>query len=137
MHTQPARRILLVDDEIYFGEILQILLERGGHTVHHFVRARLSDSGAVLLMNIDGKETRLDSGAYDIAFVDGRIKGSQLNGWELTPYLVQAGLPVLAMSGAESINKQLTAAGARQAIRKDLLWDRLRDGSVDFGSLAG
>ena len=52
-----------------------------------------------------------------------------MNGWDITPYMVRLGLPVVAMSGADSLNEQMLQAGATTAVRKDLLWSKLRDGT--------
>lgn len=124
-----GKKILLLDDELAFGEIFQIMLERSGNELTHFVRVRV-DAGKVIMMNPDGKETTLAQGDFDVALLDGRIKGGNMNGWDITPYLVLLGLPVIAMSGADSLNDQMLKAGATTAVRKDLLWDKLRDGSL-------
>lgn len=126
-----GKKILLLDDELAFGEIFQIMLERSGNELTHFVRVRV-DAGKVIMMNPDGKETTLAQGDFDVALLDGRIKGGNMNGWDITPYLVLLGLPVIAMSGADSLNDQMLKAGATTAVRKDLLWDKLRDGSLSI-----
>jgi hypothetical protein len=81
----------------------------------------------VILMAPDGKETALDPSCFDFALVDGRIKGGNMNGWDLAPHLVRLGLPFVAISGADSLNEQMVKAGAASAVRKDLLWTQLRD----------
>ena len=128
MELMTGKKILLLDDEFYFGEILQILLERSGNQLTHFVRARV-DGNAVVFMDPSGKETTIDPSCFDFALLDGRIKGGTMNGWDITPHMVRLGLPVVAISGADSLNEQMLKAGARMAVRKDLLWNALRDGS--------
>ncbi len=126
-----GKKVLLLDDEFYFGEILQIHFERLGAELVHFVRVRVEGDN-VILMNPTGTESTLSAGTFDFALLDGRIKGGNMNGWDITPYLVRLGLPVVAMSGADSLNEQMLKAGARAAVRKDLLWDRLRDGTFTY-----
>ena len=126
-----GKKILLLDDEFSFGEILQIVLEDMGNQLTHFCRVRVAD-GQVVLMNPTGKESVLSKGEYDFALVDGRIKGGNMNGWDITPHMVRLGLPVVAVSGADSLNKQMLAAGAKLAVRKDLLYERLRNGALEI-----
>jgi hypothetical protein len=126
-----GKKILLLDDELSFGEVLQIALERTANQVTHFVRVRVKDDD-IILMDPDGKETTLDPSCFDFALVDGRIKGGTMNGWELAPYLVRSGLPFVAISGADSLNEQMVKAGAKLAVRKDLLWNAFRDGTFQF-----
>lgn len=123
-----GKKVLLLDDEFYFGEILQMAFERLGAELVHFVRVRVEGDN-VILMNPTGQETRLAQGDFDFALLDGRIKGGNMNGWDITPYMVRLGLPVVAMSGADSLNDQMLQAGATSAVRKDLLWSKLRDGT--------
>lgn len=123
-----GKKVLLLDDEFYFGEILQMAFERLGCELVHFVRVRVEGDN-VILMNPTGQETRLNKGDFDFALLDGRIKGGNMNGWDITPYMVRLGLPVVAMSGADSLNEQMLQAGATTAVRKDLLWSKLRDGT--------
>lgn len=124
-----GKKVLLLDDEFYFGEILQILIDRLGGELVHFVRVRV-EGDKVILMNPAGTESTLTKGEYDLALLDGRIKGGNMNGWDITPYLVRLGLPVVAISGADSLNEQMLKAGATAAVRKDLLWDKLRHGTL-------
>ncbi len=123
-----GKKVLLLDDEFYFGEILQMAFERLGCELVHFVRVRVEGDN-VILMNPTGQETRLNQADFDFALLDGRIKGGNMNGWDITPYMVRLGLPVVAMSGADSLNEQMLQAGATTAVRKDLLWSKLRDGT--------
>lgn len=120
------RKILVVEDDLTLGEILAEGFERCGYSASWFVRARIAD-GKVILMNPDGKESTLDAASYDVAFVDYRLKGSPLDGTDLTPYLVAAGLPVVAMSGLDTFNQQMIGLGARASfVKEDLAFKLLR-----------
>lgn len=123
-----GKKILFLDDELSMGEIMQLTAERHGAELTHFARARIHDDKLVL-MSPEGKETVLATGDFDFALVDGRIKGGSVHGWDVTPYMVKLGLPVVAVSGADSINEQMIAVGATKAVRKDKLWDAFRDGT--------
>jgi CheY-like chemotaxis protein len=122
-----GKKVLLLDDECSFGEIFQIMFDRLGAELVHFARVRVEGDN-VILMNPTGKESTLNRGDFDFALLDGRIKGGNMNGWDVTPYMVRLGLPVVAISGADSLNEQMLQAGATAAVRKDLLWSQLRDG---------
>jgi hypothetical protein len=128
-----GKKILLIDDELSFGEIFSILLERENNQLTHFVRVRVQGDD-VILMAPDGKETSLDPTCFDFALVDGRIKGGNMNGWDLAPHLVRLGLPFVAISGADSLNDQMIKAGATSAVRKDLLWTQFRDGTFQLSA---
>ena len=114
-------QILLIDDDIVLGELIADRLWRLGFAVDWFVRAARTNR-TVVLTDPDGKLVTLSCQPYDVALVDGRLKGSPLDGWELTPVLVKMGLPVVALSGLEVFNREMIAAGASGGIVKDQLW---------------
>lgn len=100
--------------------------ERCGHSPTWFVRARVAE-GVIILMNPDGKESSLDAASYDVAFVDYRLKGSPLDGTDLTPLIARSGLPVVAMSGLETYNQRMIGLGARASfVKEDLAFKLLR-----------
>ncbi len=113
-------RVLLIEDELFLGEIMSEVLTDRGFAVRWFVRARCTN-GVVVLMDADGIEVVLDGDSYDVALVDGQLKNSALNGWDLTPWLVKMKLPVIATSGDPDVNKSMIKAGASATIRKDYI----------------
>jgi DNA-binding response OmpR family regulator len=113
--------VLLIDDDIVLGELIVDNLSRLGFEVSWSVRAACTN-GTVFLTDLDGKVSSLDCHRYDVALVDGRLKGSPLDGWELTPVLVKMGLPVVALSGLSVFNQDMIAVGASAGIIKDRLW---------------
>lgn len=113
----PCQKILLVEDDLVWGELLHSSLQRAGYHASWFVRARFSDA-SVILMYADGRECVLNAGDFEIAIVDGRLKGSPIDGWDLTPTLVAAGLPVIAASGDPWINERMIEAGAFRCLAK-------------------
>lgn len=115
------RRVLVVEDDLFMGETIVEGFGRLGHSASWFVRARLGGDGAIILMDADGKESTLDAASYDVAFIDYRLKGSPIDGTDLTPHVVAAGLPVVAMSGLDTYNQQMIQLGARASCVKDEL----------------
>ena len=90
----PSQHILLVEDDLTLGELFMTVLERTGHGVTWFVLARTSEEGLVL-MDADGIESLLKPVSYELALVDYRLKGSAIDGPEVTSHLVAVGLPVV------------------------------------------
>lgn len=128
--TSPARKVLLIEDDLSLGELLVLCLTRHSNvTVSWFVRARLSaESQDLVLMDADGKEVVFNAQSlvsdFDLAFVDYRLKMSTLSGIEVTRKLASAKLKVIASSGLFSLNDELIAAGASWAIDKDKIMGR-------------
>lgn len=116
-----TQKLLLVEDDLTIGELLLSVFDKTGHGVTWFVRARIQD-GSLVLMNADGKETVFKPENYEIALVDYRLKGSQLDGPEVTSTIVKAGVPVVGISGLQQLNAILVEAGARGGISKDQLF---------------
>ena len=123
-------RILIVEDDLFWGDLLAAALKRRGYEVAWFVRAELVGADGVKLMDPDGKTATLKADEHDIALIDGRLSFSNIYGWELTPRIVAAGLPVIAISGADGYNEQMLEAGARQKLPKYDLFKAL--GKDDF-----
>ncbi len=129
----PSQKILFVEDDLVLGELFMTVFEKTNHGVSWFVRARLSPDGSGLtLMSEDGAETVLRDGDYELALVDFRLKGSPIDGPEVTSYLVAAGIPVIGISGLPSLNKLMVEAGARGAVAKDELFSLLLRGKVEI-----
>jgi DNA-binding response OmpR family regulator len=121
---KPSKSLLLVEDDLSLGELLTSVFAKTGHGVTWFCRARIQDANLVL-MDTDGNENVFKTDSYELALVDFRLKGSPLDGPEVTAFLVKAGLPVVAISGLPSLNDVLIQAGARGGISKDQLFSRV------------
>ncbi|MBX9947941.1 MAG: hypothetical protein K2Y39_02135 [Candidatus Obscuribacterales bacterium] len=124
-----AIRVLLIEDCLELGDLLQEALQAEVKSVSWFVRARTTEEG-VLLMNADGKESLLDCTLYDLALVDGRLKGSSMDGWDLIPHLVAGKLPVVAISGDAWFNKRMVELGAAKSLEKFDIWTLARKGAL-------
>jgi CheY-like chemotaxis protein len=117
----PSQKILFVEDDLALGELFMTIFEKTGHGATWFVRARASKGGLVL-MDANGVECLLSPGRFELALVDYRLKGSALDGPEVTSHLVAAGIPVVGISGLQTLNNLLVKAGARGAVVKDDLF---------------
>ncbi len=118
------QKLLLVEDDLTLGELLLSVFDKTGHSVTWFVRARLQD-GALTFMDADGVESVLPADGYALALVDFRLKGSALDGPDVTTQLVKAGIPVVGISGLRQLNELMVQAGARGGISKDELFSRV------------
>lgn len=136
----PDPHLLLIEDDLTLGELLVTVLKRAGHEVTWFVRARWAVAPAVglsrasvenpgvklVLMDADGKESVcVPPLKYELALVDYRLKGSPIDGPDVTPYLVACGLPVVGISGLPTLNDDMIRAGARGGIAKDQLMSKV------------
>lgn len=124
-----AIRVLLIEDCLDLGDLLQEVLQAEVSSVSWFVRARASDQG-VVLMNADGKESLLDCTFYNVALVDGRLKGSSMDGWDLIPHFVAGKLPVIAISGDPWIGQRMVELGAQRSLEKFDLMSAARKGTL-------
>ena len=124
-----AIKVLLIEDNLELGGLLQEVLAEEIESVTWFVRARM-DKENIVLMNADGKETVLSPSHFDVAMVDGRLSFSEMNGWDLTPKLVALGMRVFAMSGDTNINKQMVGLGAEKSVDKFSVYSEARKGTL-------
>jgi len=124
-----AIKVLLIEDCLELGDLLQEVLQAEVTSVSWFVRARINE-GKVILMDVTGKETSLDCSLYDVALLDGRLKGSSVDGWDLVPHLVASKLPVIATSGDPSINKRMVELGALKSLEKFDIFSAARKGTL-------
>lgn len=123
-----AIKVLLIEDDIFLGELISEALTRQSVEVAWFVRARKDTDARLIFMDADGRERKLEVYDFDSALVDYRLKGSVLTGPEVVQELSRLGVYIIAASGDPSLNKQMQACGAHAAIEKhDLLLNTTRD----------
>jgi len=133
-----TKKILLVEDDITLGDLIVLALARQDIAVTWFVRARMEEAGEkqdgkIVFMNDRGVETSFDAGqlrdaaaSFEFAFVDYRLKGSAMEGLEVTRELSRHGIPVVACSGLASLNDQMIEAGAVAGMEKHEIFSRSR-----------
>jgi DNA-binding response OmpR family regulator len=128
------KKILLVEDDITLGDLIVFAMTKRDYQVTWYVRARLDQSGALIFMNDRGVETSFDSAdnkenghGYDLALVDSRLKGSDMQGFEVTQELTKRGVTVIGSSGLPYLNQQLVKAGAVGCIEKHEIFNLIKD----------
>ncbi len=133
--AHEIKRILVIENDDYWGELITSTLTKKGHEVSWFVRvnrARAGEDAGLMLMSMDGKETRLDPSNYDVVLVDGRMDQFSLHGWEVTPDLVALGMTVVGISGSAGINDEMIGLGAKAGVMKHDLFLGLMKGDLDL-----
>jgi len=125
-----TKKILLVEDDITLGDLIVLALTRQDYAATWFVRARMERDGEeqdekLVFMNDRGVETSFNAGqlrdaakTFEFALVDYRLKGSAMEGLEVTRELSRHGFTVVACSGLPSLNDQMIKAGAVAGIEK-------------------
>jgi DNA-binding response OmpR family regulator len=129
------KNVLLVEDDLTLGDLTSFILEKHGYTVTWFVRARFIN-GSLTFMNDRGVETSfvdslLAAGVYQFALVDSRLKGSVLQGVDVTTVLAKAGIKVIACSGLPWLNDEMVKVGALCGLEKQDIYTVLKIGD-DF-----
>jgi hypothetical protein len=119
-----TRPILIIEDDLQWGELFRDSLRRRGFEVDLFVRAEVVRR-RIQVMDLDGRTQQLWPEQYSIALVDGRLRNSRVDGWELVPILTNGKLKVLAISGCAYFNSLLVRAGAAEGILKSDLLERI------------
>jgi|GEM_PF-587431 len=133
-----TKKILLVEDDITLGDLIVLALSRHDYAVTWFVRARMEKAVAkqddkIVFMNDRGVETSFNAvqlqeaaQSYEFALVDYRLKGSVMEGIEVTRTLSRQGITVIACSGLPYLNDQMIEAGAVAGIEKHEIFTRSR-----------
>lgn len=137
--AHEVKRILVIENDDYWGELITSTLAKKGYEVSWFVRVNRAPAGdgTLMLMSMGGKETRLIPTNYDVVLVDGRMDQFSLHGWEVTPDLVKLGMTVVGISGAASINDEMIGLGAKAGVMKHDLFLGLMKGELDLPKVLG
>jgi DNA-binding response OmpR family regulator len=129
------KKVLLVEDDITLGDLIVHVMTKHQYEVTWYCRARLEQS-ALIFMNDRGVESNFDtvnqqnSRSYDFALVDSRLKGSVMQGLEVTRELCQRGITVIGCSGLPYLNQELVKAGAVGGIEKHEIFDLIKNEGV-------
>lgn len=129
-----SKTVLLVEDDITLGDLIVSAMTRRNYQVTWYVRARLDQSGSLVFMNDRGVESNFDKAdnainyEYEFALVDSRLKGSDMQGIEVTRELVKRGVTVIGSSGLPYLNQALVKAGAVGGIEKHEIFTRVLKG---------
>jgi DNA-binding NtrC family response regulator len=134
MEFHMSAKILVVEDDFYFSELIESAMEKQGLTYDLFVRASNTSTG-VSFMRPDGTTEVIDLSNYWLTLCDSRLKGSAMQGTDLAASLSAKGMTVIAISGMDSLNNSMVEAGALLGIRKDTLWIDLFKGRINLAEL--
>jgi CheY-like chemotaxis protein len=132
--AKAIKSVIIVENSQEWAELIVSVLEKKGYQTAWFVRANLVGNDIVLTA-IDGKLTTLDASQFDVALVDGRLDQFSLDGPTLTPHLVAAGLRVIGISGAPSLNQAMVEGGASGSHLKHDLFTDMHQGKITLESL--
>ena len=127
------KKVLLVEDDITLGDLIVMAMTKRDYQVTWYCRARLNQSSELIFMNdrgvesnFDGEDNKENSKSYDFALVDSRLKGSVMQGFELTQELTKRGVTVIGSSGLPYLNQQLVKAGAVGGIEKHEIFSLIK-----------
>lgn len=126
-------RILILEDRVQEARNLRTALESAGHAVVNLVTVRGATARRIAGTELDGGDVVLDTGEFQLAFVDGYLGAhSKLHGWDVMPALTAAGVMSIGCSSDAEFNERLIAAGATGALLKRQVvdWVRLHFGPV-------
>jgi hypothetical protein len=127
------KKVLLVEDDITLGDLIVLAMTRRDYQVTWYCRAHRDQSGQLIFTNdrgvetnFDGADHKEDSKSYDFALVDSRLKGSVMQGFEVTQELTRRGVTVIGSSGLPYLNQELVKAGAVGGIEKHEIFSLIK-----------
>jgi DNA-binding response OmpR family regulator len=128
------QKVLVIEDEPSFEILIDSAMNEQGFQYDWFVRAQETPAG-ISFMRMNGTTEIVDLSNYWVALCDSQLKGSAMQGIEVTRSLASMGMPVVAISGDDSLNNMMVNTGALFGIRKDRLWFELYEGKIQLPEL--
>jgi DNA-binding response OmpR family regulator len=128
------QKVLIIEDEPSFEILIESAMEEQGFQYDWFVRAQETPAG-ISFMRINGTTEIVNLSNYWVALCDSQLKGSAMQGIEVTRSLASQGIAVVAISGDDSLNNMMIKTGALFGIRKDRLWFDLHQGKIKLPEL--
>ncbi|MBU6454063.1 MAG: hypothetical protein KGS72_19950 [Cyanobacteria bacterium REEB67] len=125
-----GKEVLLVEDTAYMGKAFKSTLEANGEKVTWLTG--VNRASPLTGITAEGKEMIFDPRKYKVAFVDGDLKGSYLQGQHVVNALKQSGLHSIATSSEPSLNKLMLDNGATIAAPKATVLNALIENRIDF-----
>lgn len=129
-----GKKILVVEDDLTWLELLSLVLDKNGLEYDAFVRV-YEDGDGYEFMDIGGKRHKLELSTYWVALVDGKLKTSVPQGIDLARKLPKKGLPVVAMSGSKYLNDDMVGVGALIGFPKDQLFGKLSSQQLNLAEI--
>ena len=125
-----AREVLLVEDSPYMAKAFKSTLEANGEKVTWLTGVRRVSP--LTGMTAAGKDVIFDPRKFKIAFVDGDLQGSYLQGEHVVHALRQGGLTSIGTSSEVRFNQAMLDNGAKIAAPKATVLSALIHNSLDL-----
>jgi hypothetical protein len=137
MKTNPLR-ILIVEDDCGFSDLLTSIARQQGHCVVAALGAASVEP--FIGLGRDGKEFDIACADFDLALCDAELKRARPDaekfcGSHFVERLAAAGVVCHAMSSIPVYNDKMVELGARSGAMKPFMLFALRDGVVTFQQL--
>jgi len=129
-----GKDVLLVEDTPYMGMAFKSALETNGERVTWVTGFKRANPLTATTM--EGKEIVLNPSKFKVAFVDGSLEGSRLQGEHVVDALNKSGLRTIGTSTVPEVNASMMLNGATLAAPKSTLIAALVDNKINL-KLAG
>jgi hypothetical protein len=130
-----SKEVLLIEDTAYMGKAFKSTLEANGQRVTWLTGVnRVSPLTGI---TAEGKEMVFDPRKFKVAFVDGDLKGSYLQGQHIVNALKQSGLRSIGTSSEPSLNKLMLDSGATIAAPKATVLNALIENRISYRQVLG
>ncbi|MBK8221382.1 MAG: response regulator [Candidatus Obscuribacter sp.] len=127
-----GKSVLLVEDTPYAAQTMKTLLEKEGQSVTWLTGVKRANP-YITGITESGQEMVVDPRRYKMAFVDGELKGSYLQGVHVVDALKKEGVPSIGISSQPTENAALRLNGAIAATEKPTAMTTLASHKFDLG----
>ena len=127
-----GKDVLLVEDTPYMGRAFKSAIESNNERVTWVTGFK--SANPLRATTIDGKELVLNPNKFKVAFVDGSLEGSMLQGEHVVDALHRSGLPSIGTSTVNEINATMIANGAEVAAPKSTVISALTNKTIDMAA---
>lgn len=131
-----AKNVLLVEDDLTKGAAIKAALEARGHQVTWILGIVKGAGGSFETHTPEGGNGEVSLADFQVALVDGVLKGFHSDGSKLIRPLLRQGIVCVGISGEAQFNGKLVQAGVRRALLKDQVIGALENGNLDLDDLA-
>lgn len=125
-----SKDVLLVEDTPYMGKAFKSALESNGERVTWVTGFK--SANPLTATTLEGKEFVLNPAKYKVAFVDGSLDGSYLQGEHVVDALRHSGLRTIGTSTVDEVNASMIANGATLAAPKSTVISALANNQMDL-----
>lgn len=130
-----ACNVLLVEDDLTKGAAIKTALEAKGHQVTWILGIVKGSGGSFETHTPDGGNGKVSLADFQVALVDGVLKGFHSDGSKLIRPLLRQRIVCVGISGEGKFNSKLLEAGAHHALPKEQVIDSLVSGTLELDAL--